>query len=343
MKLYDVLNSENQTYTIAELSANHGNNLEYALEIVRAAAESGADCLKTQTYSADTITLNCDNEYFQIKTGLWAGQSFYDLYKQASMPWEWNEIIKSECDRLGMDFLSTPFDKTAVDYLESINVEMYKIASFELVDIPLIEYVASKGKPMIISCGMGTIEEIEDAVKACHSQNNTQIVLLKCCSEYPASYDDMNLSVIPDMKKRFGVPVGLSDHTVSSMADIAAVALGARVIEKHFCLSRQHDTPDAAFSTEPEEFKQLVEDVSIAARMRGQANYQRTEKEEEASWKRRSIFASQRINKGDIFTEENCKSVRPGAGLKPKYFPDLLGKKAKRTIEFGEPITIEDL
>lgn len=342
MKLYETIH-DNRIYSIAELSANHGNNLDHALEIVRAAAKSGADCLKTQTYTADTITLNCNNAFFQIKTGLWAGQSFYDLYSRASMPWEWNSVIKRECERLGMDFLSTPFDKTAVDYLESINVEMYKIASFELIDIPLIEYTASKGKPMIISCGMGSLEEITEAVEACHRQNNSNIVLLKCCSEYPAAYDDMNLSLISDMKKRFGVPVGLSDHTLGSVADIAAVSLGAQVIEKHFCLSRNEDTPDAAFSTEPDEFLNMVQDVNIAARMRGRATYQRTEKEEVASKKRRSIFASCRIEKGEKFTEENCKSVRPGLGLKPKYYSELLGKTAKRTIEFGEPITLEDL
>ena len=342
MNLYQTI-EDGGVYTIAELSANHGGSLERALEVTRAVAAAGASCLKTQTYTADSLTLDCDNEYFQIKQGLWAGRTFYDVYEEGGMPWEWNEAIMAECNRLGMDFLSTPFDKAAVDYLESIGVELYKIASFELLDIPLIKYAASKGKPMVMSCGMAAVEEIQDAIDACLAEGNDNIVLLKCCSEYPAAYDDMNLLRIPDMIERFGKPVGLSDHTLGPVADISAVALGACVIEKHVCLSRDDGTLDVAFSATPSEFKEMVDAVSIAARMRGSSGYERTEKEEAASKKRRSVFASRDIARGEVFTEENCKSVRPGIGIKPKYLEALLGKRAKRDICFGTPILPEDL
>ena len=224
MELYKKIQN-NEVYFIAEMSANHAGKLDYALEIVRKAKEAGADCLKIQTYTADTLTLDCDNEYFQIKTGLWKGYKRYDLYKEAYTPWEWQPEIKAECERLGMDFLSTPFDKTAVDFLEEMGAEFYKIASFELVDLPLLRYTASKGKPIILSCGLASEEEIAEAVQAIESQGNRQIVLLKCCSEYPADENDMNLQTIVDMKQKFGYPVGLSDHSMGNIADVVGAFL----------------------------------------------------------------------------------------------------------------------
>lgn len=342
MGLYERLQNDD-VYFIAEMSANHAGKLENALEIVEKAKEAGADCLKIQTYTADTLTLDCDNDYFRLNTGLWKGYKLYDLYKEAYTPWEWQADIKKKCESLGMDFLSTPFDKTAVDFLEELNVEFYKIASFELVDIPLLKYTASKGKPIILSCGLGTVEEIEEAIAAIESQGNRQIVLLKCCSEYPANYQDMNLQTIVDMKERFGYPVGLSDHSMGSIADVTGAVLGACVIEKHFCISRKIKNPDSEFSMEPEEYKEMVEDVRNAKMICGQTSYERTQEEENSSVSRRSIFAKTDINPGDVFTEENCCVVRPAYGLKPKYYEELIGKTARRVIKRGEPLQEFDL
>lgn len=331
-----------QVYMIAEMSANHAGKLENALEIVRGAKRAGADCLKIQTYTADTMTIDCDAEPFIVKGGLWDGYKLYDLYKDAYTPWEWQPIIKAECDKLGLDFLSTPFDRTAVDFLEEMGCEAYKIASFELVDIPLIEYTASKGKPMIISCGMGSIEEIEDAVAACRRMGNEQIVLLKCCSEYPANWDDMYLANIPDMHKRFGVPIGLSDHSMGSLAAVVGVALGACVVEKHVCISRKIKNPDSEFSMEMEEFAQLVKDVRAAKRIAQGPNYSLTENEKASMVFRRSLFAVKDIQKGEPFTPENVRSVRPSAGLMPKYYDELLTRKASRHLKAGTPILEKD-
>ena len=330
-----------QVYIIAEMSANHAGKLENALELVRVAKQAGADCLKIQTYTADTLTLDCDNEYFRIKGGLWDGYKLHDLYKDAYTPWEWQGEIKAECERVGIDFLSTPFDRTSVDFLENLGIAFYKIASFELVDIPLIEYVASKGKPMIISCGMGSIEEIQEALDACHRMDNDQVILLKCCSEYPANYDDMHLANIPDMQERFAVPIGLSDHSMGSLAAVVGVSLGACVVEKHFCLSRAIKNPDSEFSMEPEEFASMVRDIRDASRIRGSVSYSLTEKEQSSTVFRRSIFCSKDIRKGELFTAENVRCVRPGYGMKPKCFKGLIGRKATAAIAFGEPIQKE--
>lgn len=340
MKLFDVLNS-GDVYTIAEMSANHAGELDNALEIVRAAKEAGADCLKIQTYTADTLTLDCDNEYFRIKGGLWDGYKLYDLYKEAYTPWEWHKAIKDECDKVGIDFLSTPFDNTAVDFLVELGVEFFKIASFELVDIPLIEYTASKGKPLIISCGMGSVEEIQDAVNACKRQGNDKIILLKCCSEYPANYSDMNLTVIPDMIERFGVPVGLSDHSMGSIAAVVGVSLGACVIEKHFCLTREIENPDSAFSMEPDEFSAMISDIKIAVAAKGRISYELSEKEKSSTVFRRSLFASKDIKKGEVITEGNVRCVRPGYGMKPKFFKFIIGKQVVCDLKFGTPISQE--
>lgn len=342
MKLFEKVGNGG-VYFIAEMSGNHGGDLEYALEIVRAAHRAGADCLKTQTYTPDSITLQCDSEPFQIKKGLWAGRTLYDLYSEAQTPFEWQDPIKAECDKLGMDFLSSVFDFTSVDYLEGIGVEAYKIASPELVDIPLIKRAAATGKPILISTGMGTLEEIEDAVAACASVGNQSVVLLKCTSEYPAPFDDLNLTMIPDLARRFGKVVGFSDHTLGSTADVAAVALGARVIEKHFCITREHESVDSVFSMDELEFANMVRAVSDAAKAVGDVRYKRTAEEEASTKKRRSIFACADIRAGERFSEKNCRSVRPGIGLAPKYYEKLIGRKSVRNIAFGEPILPSDL
>lgn len=341
MNLYDKMKTG--TYLIAEMSANHAGKIENAFQIIEEAKEAGADCVKIQTYTADTLTINCDSEAYRIKGGLWDGYNYYQLYKEAYTPWEWQPALKAKCEEVGVDFLSTPFDKTAVDFLEDMGTEFYKIASFELVDIPLIEYTAGKGKPMVISCGMGSVEEIEEALAACRRQGNEQIVLLKCCSQYPARYEDMHLSVISDMQKRFGVPIGLSDHSMGSLAPVAAVALGAKVIEKHVCLSRKMENPDAAFSMEIEEFAKMVQDVRNTEKMLGQPTYELTEQEKSSLPIRRSLAAVKPIAQGELFTEENVRSIRPAIGIKPKYYSALLGKKAKMAYAFGDPIAMSEL
>lgn len=336
MRLYEKMQSG--VYVIAEMSANHAGKIENAFRIIEETAKAGADCVKIQTYTADTLTIDCDDEAYRLKGGLWDGYNYYQLYQEAYTPWEWQAALKEKCEAVGVDFLSTPFDKTAVDFLEGLNVEFYKIASFELVDIPLIEYTAAKGKPMIISCGMGSVEEIEEALAACRRQGNEQVVLLKCCSQYPARYEDMNVSVIADMRQRFGVPVGLSDHSMGSLAPVVAVAMGAKVIEKHVCISREIENPDAAFSMELGEFADMVSDVQNACLIRGNATYELTEHEKSSLSIRRSLVAVKPIAAGEAFTEENVRSIRPAIGIKPKYYRELMGKPAKKAYRFGEPI-----
>jgi pseudaminic acid synthase len=332
-----------QTYIIAEMSANHAGCLENAKKIIGAAKEAGADCIKIQTYTPDTMTIDCTNKYFQIDGGTWDGENLYHLYEKAYTPWEWQEELKQQAEELELDFLSTPFDKTSVDFLEDLGVEFYKIASFELVDIPLIEYVASKGKPIILSTGMGTKEEIEEAVSAIKAQENDKVVLLRCSSAYPAVSDEMNLLTIQDMKKYFGLPVGLSDHSMGSVAAVTAVALGARVIEKHFCLNRDIKNPDASFSMEPTEFQQMVQDVRAAERAIGTVNYGPSDQEKNSIIFRRSIFAVEDIEKGETITEKNTRVIRPGYGLKPKEYKNVLGMVAKKHISYGEPLSYDKL
>lgn len=332
----------NRTYIIAEMSANHGGSLKKAMDIVHAAAKAGADCLKIQTYTADTITIDCDNDYFKLTTGLWKGYTRYDLYKQAYTPWEWQKQIKAECEKLGMDFLSTVFDDTSVDFLEELEVSAYKIASFELVDIPLIRKVASTGKTIFISCGMGTEVEIEEAVQTIEEQGNHDYVLLKCTSEYPAVYEDMRISLIPVMKEKFGCIVGLSDHSLGYEADIMAVTLGAKVIEKHFCISRDDDSVDAAFSTNREEFAELVEKVRLTEKMLGEPVFKLTPKEKGGRINRKSIFVVKDVKAGEIITSEHIKCIRPGHGLHTRYYDIVLGKKASRDLHRGEPLKEDD-
>lgn len=342
MKLFEKI-GHNGVYVIAEMSGNHGGSLEQALEIVRAAADAGADCLKTQTYTADTITLDCDGEDFRTGKGLWEGRTLYQLYREAYTPWEWQKRIKEECRRCGMDFLSSVFDNSSVDYLESIGTEAYKIASAELVDLPLIEYAASKHKPMIMSTGMANEAEIRLAVDACRRVGNNQIVLLKCTSEYPAVYADMNIATISDMKERFGCAVGLSDHSMGWEVAVGAVALGAKIIEKHFCLSRERETVDSAFSMEPAEFRLMVEALGNVSSAIGVVSYDVTPREKEKRKGRRSIYASADIAPGDCFTDNNVKIVRPAMGLAPSHWNDLIGRKATRSLRVGDRLNAGDL
>lgn len=340
-KIFEKIES-NEVYFIAEMSANHGGSIETAKRIIREAAEAGADCVKIQTYTADSLTINCDRPEFIIKGGLWDGYKLYDLYTDAATPYEWHKELKQECEKCGIDFLSTPFDNDAVDFLDELGMEAYKIASFELVDIPLIEYAAAKHKPMIMSCGMASVEEIQDAVDACKRVGNEQIVLLKCCSEYPAPWVDMKLLNIPDMKERFGVPVGFSDHSAGSLGAVVGTALGTCVIEKHVKIDGV-ESADAAFSMTIPEFKQMVEDVKAAKKMLAGPDYSLTSGEKSSTVFRRSLFAVKNIRAGEMFTEKNIRSIRPGDGIKPKYYREILGKKAKRDIEFGEPLVMDDL
>lgn len=328
-------------YIIAEMSANHAGDISRAKEIIHAAKEAGADCIKIQTYTPDTITIDCDLPYFHISDGTWNGENLYQLYKKAYTPWEWQKELLEEAKKTGIDFFSTPFDNTAVDFLEEIGIDFYKIASFELVDIPLIEYVASKGKPMIMSTGMATLAEIEEAVNAVRNQGNNNLALLRCASAYPAITDEMNLRTMQNMGETFGVPYGLSDHSMGSIGAVTAVALGASIIEKHFCIDRSIDNPDSSFSMNPTEFKQMVCDIRQAEKAIGCVQYGPTEQEKSSQIFRRSIFCVKDIKKGEKLTQENVRIIRPGYGLAPKYYKDVLGQVALKNIERGTPLEME--
>lgn len=342
IKIKDRLIGEGQSaYIIAEMSANHAGDFNRAVEIMHAAKEAGADCIKIQTYTADTITLDCHNEYFTLNGGTWNGENLHDLYKKAYTPWEWQGKLKEEADKMGIDFFSTPFDPTAVDFLESIGMEFYKIASFEAVDIPLIKKVAATKKPIIMSVGMATLEEIEEALEACYSMGNKEIAILKCCSVYPAIPDNMNLRTIADMKKRFNVPVGLSDHSMGHVAAMTAVTLGASIIEKHFCLGRDIENPDSSFSMEPAEFAAMVRDIRLAEKAAGVVSYELSDAEKNSRNTRKSIFVSKDIKMGDVITPENIRVVRPAYGLAPKYYEEVLGKTAKEDMAFGTPLSFD--
>ena len=325
-------------YIIAEMSGNHAGSIERAKEIIRAAKESGADCIKIQTYTPDTITIDCDNEYFQIEQGTWNGENLYQLYGKAYTPWEWQKELKEEADRIGIDFFSTPFDKTSVDFLEEIGMEFYKIASIELVDLPLIKYVAEKGKPIILSTGMSSLAEIQEAADTIKSTGNEQFAFLRCASAYPAISDEMNLATMVDMGRRFDVPVGLSDHSMGGLAAVTAVAMGASIIEKHFCLSREIENPDSTFSMEPHEFAQMVKDIRQAEKAMGTVKYGVTEQEKSNHIFRKSIFVTKDVKAGETFSEENIRVIRPGFGLHPREFENVLGKVALQDISRGMPL-----
>ena len=325
-------------YLIAEMSANHAGSIERAKEIIRSAKESGADCIKIQTYTPDTITIDCDNEYFRISEGAWDGENLYQLYGKAYTPWEWQKELKEEAENVGIDFFSTPFDHTSVDFLEGVGVGFYKIASFELVDIPLIEYVASKGKPVIMSTGMASLAEIEEAMQAVYRMGNRNVALLMCASAYPAATDVMNLKTMQNMAEVFGVPVGLSDHSLGSVGAVTAVALGANIIEKHFCLDRMDGTPDASFSMTPKEYKQMAADVRQAERAVGRVDYGVSGQERTSLSLRRSIFCVKDIMEGEVISEENVRIIRPGQGLHPRHYPEIIGQRALCDIKRGTPL-----
>lgn len=325
-------------YIIAEMSGNHAGSIENAKKIIHAAKEAGADCIKIQTYTPDTMTIPCDKPCFQIGEGTWNGENLYKLYEKAYTPWEWQPELKKEAESIGIDFFSTPFDKTSCDFLEEMGVDFYKIASFEIVDIPLIKYVASKGKPIIMSTGMATLSEIEDAVNAVRSQGNDQLALLRCASAYPAITDEMNLMTMKNMAEIFGVPTGLSDHSMGSVGAVTAVAMGAKIIEKHFCLDRAIKNPDSTFSMNPAEFAQMVNDVRQAEKAIGKVSYGPAKQEENSMVFRRSIFCVKDIEPGEVLTEENIRVIRPGYGMAPKFYEEILGQKALQKIERGTPL-----
>ena len=325
-------------YIIAEMSANHGQDKDRALEIIHAAEEAGADCVKIQTYTPDTMTIDCDNKYFSIEEGLWEGENLYSLYEEGYTPWEWHDDLKEEAEKVGIDFFSTPYEKTSVDFLEDLGVDFYKVASFGVTHLPFLEYLAQKDKPIIMSTGMATLGEIEVAVKTIKETGNDKLALLNCSSAYPSIPDNMNLKNIPHLKETFNVPVGLSDHTLGSVSAVSAVAMGAKIIEKHFCLSRNIETPDSDFSLEPDEFADMVEKIRAAEKAVGEVSYEISEEEEKSRKFRRSIFAVKDIAEGEKFTEENIRIIRPGYGLIPKYYNYVVGKKASQNIEKGTPL-----
>ncbi|WP_445505601.1 pseudaminic acid synthase [Niallia sp. 03091] len=338
-----IISSSYKPFIIAEMSGNHNQSLDKALAIVEAAVKAGVDALKIQTYTADTMTLDIDNDDFKIedKESLWNGNSLYKLYQQAYTPWDWHEPIFERCRELGIIPFSTPFDETAVDFLESLNVPMYKIASFENNDLPLIKKVASTGKPMIISTGMATLAELDETVRVAREAGCKDLILLKCTSTYPATPNNTNISTIPHMRQAFNCQVGLSDHTMGTGVTVASVALGATVIEKHFTLSRAEGGVDAAFSMEPHEMKLLVEETERAWQAIGQVTYGPTEKEKSSLKFRRSIYVAKDIKAGEEFTKENIKVIRPGYGLAPKYYEEVLGRKAKNNLSKGTPLRLQ--
>lgn len=327
------------TFIIAELSGNHNHSFDRAVEIIKAAKYAGADAIKLQTYTPDTITVDCDNEYFQInQETIWDGTTLYKLYQEAYTPWEWQPKLKKVAEDLGLICFSSPFDFSSVDFLEGINVPAYKVASFEINDIPLIKKIASIGKPVIISTGIAYMDDIYAALKVCKSVGNEQIILLKCASEYPTPYEDINLNTISNMAETFDCIVGLSDHTLGCEIATAAVAMGAKVIEKHLTLNRDNGGPDAAFSMEPDEFKYMVESIRNVEKALGKVTYDLTYKQKKSREHSRSLFAVEDISVGEEFTSKNVRSVRPNFGLHTRYYDDVLGKKAKVKIQKGTPL-----
>lgn len=330
-------------YIIAEMSANHAGSIERAKEIIRAAKEAGADCVKIQTYTPDTLTIDCSNEYFAITEGTWAGENLYGLYGKAYTPLEWQAELYEEAKRIGIDFFSTPFDNETADFLEEMGMQFYKIASFEMIDLDFLRHVAAKQKPMIVSTGMATLAEIKEAVEAIYETGNRQLALLKCSSAYPAVSEQMHLSTIREMQEIFQIPIGLSDHSMGSLGAVAAVSLGANIIEKHFCLNREIENPDASFSMTAEEFKKMVEEIRLVEKAIGTPSYGITQSEQSNMVFRRSLFVIKDIAPGEAFTKENIRSIRPGYGVKPKYCQDFLSMRAAKSIKRGEPLSFEQV
>ena len=330
------LNQEANVFIIAELSANHNGSLETAIETIKAAKRAGANCIKLQTYTADTMTIHSEKDDFLIKGTIWQNYNLYKLYQEAYTPWEWHEKLFAIAKGEGLVCFSSPFDRTAVDFLENLNVPAYKIASFEITDIPLIEYVASKNKPIIISTGIADFEDIKLAVDTCKKVGNNQIALLKCTSSYPAPVEELNLCMITDLKNKFNVTVGLSDHTMTNTAPILSVAFGAKIIEKHFILDRSIGGPDASFSLNENEFKEMVKLVREAEKAIGKIDYNLTPKQIKGKDFSRSLYVVQNIKKGDVISKENVRSIRPGFGLHPKYYNEIIGKIANKSLEVGD-------
>ena len=337
---FELMHDKPGVFIIAELSANHNGSLETALETIRAAKRAGADCIKLQTYTADTITIDSSKEDFLIKGTIWEGRNLYELYQEAYTPWEWHQALFDEAEKLGLICFSSPFDKTAVDFLENLNVPAYKIASFEITDIPLIEYVASKGKPVIISTGIAEKGDIELAINACRRMSNSDIALLKCTSSYPAPIEEANMAMVKDFTERFGVIAGLSDHTLGATVPVVATCFGAKIIEKHFILDRSIGGPDASFSMNEQEFTEMVKAVREAEKAIGEVEYALTEKQVKGKDFSRSLYVVQDIKAGEVISESNVRSIRPGFGLHPKYLNEIIGKKALVDIEKGTRVQL---
>lgn len=337
------IDKDSPVFIIAELSANHNGSLETALQSIKAIKRAGADCVKLQTYTADTLTLNCEKDDFMIKGTLWEGRKLYDLYKEAYTPWEWHEALFNAAADEGLICFSSPFDFSAVDFLESLHAPAYKIASFEITDIPLIEYVASKGKPVIVSIGIASEEDIELALDACRRMGNDQIALLKCTSSYPAPIEEANMIMVKDMAEKYGVITGLSDHTMGSTVPVVATCFGAKIIEKHFIIDRSIGGPDASFSMTEAEFSEMVKAVREAEKAIGKVDYQPTEKMIKGRAFSRSLYISKDVSQGEEFTKENIRSVRPGFGMHPRHFSQVIGKKAKTNLSMGTALTWEHI
>lgn len=327
------------TYIIAEISANHHQNLEMAMQMVRAAHEAGADAVKLQTYTPDTLTIDSDKPYFQIKGTLWAGKNLYNLYQEAYMPWEWHAPLKQLAEDLKIALFSTPFDPTAVAFLEQLDMPAYKVASFEVIDLPLLQRIAATQKPIIMSTGMADLAEIDEAVRTVRTAGNNELALLKCTSAYPSPPEEMNLRTIPHLAEAFQTPVGLSDHTLGIAVPVAAVALGACIVEKHFTLSRDIPGPDSAFSLEPHEFRAMVEAIRTTEKALGRVYYGVSDQEAKSRIFRRSLFVVKNIRAGEVFTAEHVRSIRPGHGLPPKFIHEIIGKRAAKDIERGTPLS----
>jgi pseudaminic acid synthase len=341
MKIENIEIGKNKVFIIAELSANHNGSIETAIETIRAAKRSGADCIKLQTYTADTITINCSKDDFKIKGTIWNGRNLHELYQEAYTPWEWHKQLFEVASEEGLVCFSSPFDKTAVDFLESLSVPAYKIASFEITDIPLIEYVASKGKPIILSTGIAELEDIELAIDACRRMGNHDIALLKCTSSYPAPIDEANMVMVKDLSERFGVISGLSDHTMGATVPVVATVFGAKIIEKHFILDRAIGGPDASFSMNEAEFTAMVKAVREAESAIGVVNYTLTGKQAKGKDFSRSLYVVEDIKAGDVVSEKNVRSIRPGFGLHPKYFDQILGQSFVKDVQKGERMSLD--
>lgn len=330
---------ENHVFIIAEMSSNHNQNIDTAKNTIKTAKEVGADAIKLQTFTPNTMTIDSDKEYFKLTQGtLWDGTTLYKLYKKSYIPYKWHKELFEYAYKIGIDIFSTPFDKTAVDLLEDLNTPMYKIASFEMNDIPLLEYTASKGKPMLLSTGVATISDIEEAINACKRVGNNDITLLKCTTTYPTPFDEVNLLTIQNMKETFNIEVGISDHSLGNAVSVAAVALGAKVVERHFIIDRDIDCPDSSFSLNPEEFGSLVKDIRAVEKALGKITYELTENQIKNKQHSRSLFVIKDIKKGDIITEENVLSIRPAFGMHPRYYKEILGKKFNCNLEKGTPM-----